>query len=178
MFELVFGCIWTAFVALLTFLFYGTNTSVQVNGNVVSHEEFVKMLDGKIIFAVLWAAGIYILIRGIKKIIADHKTDVYGEECFGIVTKIFESGAIANGKPQFKAMVEAYVSSTGETLYLSEVVGYGTTEYGVGDYISVKYYNGDINILGHADKETIPQHVLTYLEDKEKLLRNTNNETI
>lgn len=164
MFELIFGIFWTALTAILTFGFYGTGSEVTVNGVLVSHEEFSAMLAPKLFFLLFWAIGLTMLAIGLKKIIRNTATNINGEDCFGKVCNIYNSGTYVNGNPEFKADIVVYISSIQETKIISEVVGFNRNQYPIGSYVLLKYYNGDINVIGKADELIIPSYSKYELE--------------
>ncbi len=177
MFELIFGIIWIAITALLTFGFYGTTGDVSVNGNLVSHEEFSAMLFPKIFFGIFWAVGIFMLFKGIIKIIRDTSTSVKGEECFGKICNIYNSGAYINGRPELKADILVYISSTQETQIVSETIGFNMYKYRTGSYVKLKYYNGDINVEGIIDEFELPADA-KYKFEKSQLFDSNAKDTI
>ena len=156
MFELIFGIMWTTITALITFGFYGTTGDVTVNGNLVSHDEFSAMLLPKIFFGIFWVVGIFMLFKGIRKILRDTSTNLKGEECFGKVCNIYNSGAYVNGRPELKADILVYIPSIQETKIVSEIIGFDMYKYRIGSYVKLKYYNGDINFKGIVDVYELP----------------------
>lgn len=156
MFEVVFGIIWTIFTAFFTWGFYGTNGNVTVNGHLVSHEEFSDMLWPKIFISIFWIAGLFILLRGLKKVIRNVSTDAKGEVCFGKICDVYNSGTYVNGRPELKADVLVYIPSIQETKIISEIIGFDRYKYRNGPYVRLKYYNGDINFEEVIDSTDLP----------------------
>lgn len=178
MFELFFGMFWTAITAFITWGFYGTTGDVSVNGTLVSHEEFSAMLMPKIFIGIFWVIGIFMLFKGIIKIIKDTSTNMNGEECFGRICDIYPSGARVNGRPEFKADFLVYIPSTQETTVISEKIGFNRYKYSKGYYVRLKYYNGDINIEEIIDDEyRIPSDAKHEL-DKSDFFEADSKETI
>lgn len=157
MFEIIFGSIWTLMVAIMTFLFYfAPEAAIRVNGEEVSQEVFSAMLGPKILFAIFWAIGLFMLFSGLKKVIKNAFTNTNGEPCFGRICDIYKSGAYVNGIPELKADILVYIPSINETQVISEIIGFDSFKYPKGSYVQLKYYNGDINFIGYANQETIP----------------------
>lgn len=84
---LVFGFFWTFIVAIITFAFYGTTSDVSVNGVMVSHEEYVSMIEPKIFMGLFWVIGIgligigaYNLIKGFWKSQSNSNNEFIGSE--------------------------------------------------------------------------------------------------
>lgn len=175
MFELIFGIIWTAITALITFGFYGTAGDVTVNGNLVSHEEFSAMLWPKLFLGIFWVVGIFILFRGIRKIIRDTSTNIKGEECFGKVCNIYNSGTYVNNRPELKADILVYIPSIQETKILSEVIGFNMYKYRIGSCLKLKYYNDDINLEGIVDEFELPSDAKYQFEKSQLCDLNTKN---
>lgn len=161
MFEVIFGTIWTVFMAFFTFIFYSANTgTISVNGQIVSQEEFNLMIGPKIFIGIFWIIGLMVLFRGLKKVITNYKTEKYGEVCYGRIIDIFRSGAYVNNVPELKASISVYIESTGTMEEVSEVIGLATKrKYKIGDYVEGKYYNGDINITSYIPEAMIPSHI-------------------
>ena len=178
MFELIFGIMWTAITALITFFFYGTTGDISVNGNWGSHEEFSSMLWPKIFFGIFWAVGIFMLVKGIRKIIRDTSTNLKGEECFGKVCNIYNSGSYVNGKPELKADILVYINSIQETKMLSEVIGFDMYKYRIGSYVKLKYYNDDINLEGIIDVSELPSDAKYQFEKSQTFSDSNSKDTI
>ena len=114
MFELFFGFIWTVITAIITVALYAAE-EVTVNETVVSQGEFLSMLWPKLFLAFFWIIWLFMLFRGIRKIIKNAATDMKGEECFGKVCNIYESVSYVNDVPELKADILVYIPSLYET---------------------------------------------------------------
>lgn len=167
MFEIIFGIIWLLITGMVTLGFYsGTASTITVNGQLVSQEEFNAMLGPKLFMGIFWAVGIIMIIIGLRKIIKNAQTDKFGEICYGRIIDIRRSGAYVNNVPELKAIVTVYIESLGTTEDVEEVIGLATKrKYQVGDYIEGKYYNGDINIDSYVPENVIPLHIQEKLKD-------------
>ena len=139
--NLIFGLIWTAitFICTLPVLFEG---------------EIGVML----FLSIFWIIGIYLIKSGLKEIRTNKATDDFGEECFGIITDIYETGTYVNSVPELKAELKAYIPSLGRTISAAEKIGLAdkVTEYDIGTYVLLKYYNGDVNIVYSVDEMILP----------------------
>lgn len=167
MFEIIFGIIWLLITGMVTLGFYsGTASTITVNGQIVSQEEFNLMLGPKIFLGLFWAIGIIMIIIGLRKIIKNAKTEKFGEVCYGRIIDIRKTGTRVNNVPELKAIVAVYIESLGTTEEIEEVIGLATNrKYNVGDYIEGKYYNGDINIDSYIPETMIPSHIQNRFKD-------------
>ena len=68
MINLIIGTIWTIFALLIGYITFTKETSGPVE---------------IIVFLAFLAFGIFLLIKGIKKLIQNQKTEKLGEECYG-----------------------------------------------------------------------------------------------
>lgn len=147
--NLIFGLIWTTitFICTLPVLFEG---------------EIGVML----FLSFFWIIGIYLIKSGLKEIRTNKATDNFGEECFGIITDIYETGTYVNDVPELKADIKAYIPSLLETISVSEKLGlaHKAGEYDIGTYVLLKYYNGDVNIVYSVDEAILPADAKYELE--------------
>ena len=165
MFELFFGLMWTAITAIVTFGFYGTTGDVYVNGVPVSHEEFSVMLWPKLFLGLFWVIGLFMIGKGLIQIIKNTLTKTKGEECYGRITNVYNSGAYVNDRPELKADFLVYMPSTQSTQMLSEKIGFNRYKYPIGSYVRLKHYNGDINIEGIIDEYELPSDARHQFEE-------------
>ncbi len=161
MFEIIFGVIWLSITGLVTLGFYsGTASSITVNGQLVSQEEFNLMLWPKIFLGIFWVIGIIMIIVGLRKIIKNAQTEKFGEVCYGRIIDIMRTGTLVNNVPELKAVVQVFIESEGRLDTIEEVIGLATNrKYNIGDYIEGKYYNGDINIDSYIPETVMPLHI-------------------
>lgn len=156
MFELFFGIAWTAIIAIITFAMYGaTGGTIRVNGEIVSQSEFNSMLWPKLFIGLFWAVGIWMIILGIRKLLINAKTSLRGVRTYGVVVDILETNCYSNGHPQLKADVVVILENKSTQRY-QEVIGYDYNKYRIGEVLSVKHCDKDINILGIAIDNQIP----------------------
>lgn len=146
MFELMFGIMWLLITGIVTYMFYGTGGSVHVNGELVSHEEFCEMLMPKLFLGLFFAIGIYMLSQGVVKIFRNIRTNTIGKELIGIVLYVEPNGNSTNGRPQLDATVLVSMKN-GKVHRYAETIGYDWNEYMPGDFVMVKHYKNDINII-------------------------------
>ena len=64
---------------------------------------------GKVAIIVTLIAGIYSLIKGSIKIIQNLLTKQHGEECYGIIQRIYPTGTFVKGKPELQADILIYI---------------------------------------------------------------------
>lgn len=141
MFELIFGIFWTAFSSVFV---------LAMNGEGAEEVPFFA-------HAMIWlfvAIGVVLIVVGLRKILANIATSTKGEETYGIVVDVYPSGTRVNGRPVLNADVEI-VESNGMIGRYTESIGM-SHKYRVGDFVEVKYYNNDINILGRAADSEVP----------------------
>ena len=155
MFELMFGLIWELICIPIFALFLID----------VPAEEPIAMLPLIIMALIFNGVGILILAIGIKKIAKDKKTDLHGEETFGRVIDVHPNGNTFNGRRQYNALVEVYIKSENKTVQIEEVSGLGRSDYDIGDYVKVKYYNGDINFIEKVYPDYLPVDARTAIEN-------------
>lgn len=151
MFEFGFGLVWLVLVAMFTIVFL---ISATFSGAPIYIPIFLILF-----LSLFWYVGIYLIVKGYKKIKANKETNLYGELCYAVISNIYESGAYVNNNPEYKADFLVYIYSRGEVELVSEVVGFDYTQYKIGTCVKVKYYNGDINIESVEPKDSLPYDV-------------------
>lgn len=157
MFELIFGLFFVLLPIIVSIII--TKTS--------GPSTFVGIICG-----ILLIVGIVFIILGLIKIIKNFLTSKKGEECYGCVKEIKESGKYINNYPIYKAEFNVYVESTCEKIEIEEEIGTKPEKYPIGSYVKVKYYNKDINIIDKLDENLIPEEI------KQKIKVEVTNETI
>ena len=164
MFKLVFGAIWLSFISVFTRIMYSDTGTITVNNQIVSQEEFNAMLWPKIFIGFFWLVGLVIFVIGIIELLRNHKTDKYGETCYGRILNISNTGCYSNDVPELKATICVYVESTGTLEFADEILGIATkVPYSKGDYIEGKFYKGDINITSEISQSEVPSHIASEL---------------
>lgn len=139
-FELSFALLW---LGMCTFF-----SVVMVAGEAMSMMVFLIPF---------WLAGFVVLAKGIKRAKADAATKKHGQQSYGLVVDFSDSGAAVNNHPVWNAHVLVSLGNGCSRVFVEEA---GThPKYDVGDFLLVKYYQNDINILDRASKYAIPEHV-------------------
>lgn len=146
MIELIIGIVWESVVAFVTYLLYFTNTTVKVNGTYTSHDEFAKMLWPKILLGLVGIVGAFVLIKGIKKLIKNNKTEKIGEQCYGKICGIRPTGARFLNKPVYKVFVAVHIPSINKIDITETEIGTDNISYSIGSYVLMKYYKGNSKI--------------------------------
>jgi len=166
MFELMFGGIWTAFIALMTFGFYGGfgGGTITVNGEIVSQAEFNAMLWPKLFFAVFWIIGLAMLFKGFKKLFANVATSSIGRETVGYVLDVVDSHCYVNGNPVWDAKI-IFLDSNNSVKTVSESVGLDYDKYPIGSFVMIKYHKDDVNIIGKASEYDAPMALKNLIAD-------------
>lgn len=141
-FEFQFGIIWTIFITFFTIIV------ISAGG----------VGDFLVFLIVFWLVGIIILKNGIKKIIADRNTELYGEECFGRICEISSIGS-SNGNSFYQAKISVYVPSEGITKIVSEDIGYDYNKFKKGSYLKLRYYENDVNIKQVVDDNYLSEKI-------------------
>jgi hypothetical protein len=115
--------------------------------------------------AMIWlfvAIGVVLIVVGLKKILVNIATSTKGEETYGIVVDVYPSGTRVNGRPVLNADVEI-VESNGMLWRYTEPIGM-SYKYRTGNFVRVKHYNNDINILDRIDGSAVPYNFKERLE--------------
>lgn len=179
MFYLIFGILWTVIISVVSFGFYGnTGGTITVNGEIVSQSEFNGMIGPKLFFGAFFAVGIFFIIKGIRKILEDGRTEAYGEETFAQLIDLFPTGFFINGIPEIKGVFCVYMPLENTTEIINEVVRFDNALiYPIGSFFIVKYFNGDINIQKKISVGEIPNEIKEKLDNdilsKEYLEKNS-----
>lgn len=153
MFELIFGSIWLGFSVLISIPFLFAMSSTE--GMIFFIVPF---------FGLFYAIGIIMIVIGAKKVAKNNKTEKFGELTFGKILRIFQSGNYVNGNPELKADIGAVNPNTKMLESFSEVIGFAPAKYRVGEYVLLKLYNNDVNIVERANESSIPINVKDLLD--------------
>lgn len=120
--------------------------------------------------------GIIMMFIGLKQIIRNMKTNIYGITCFGKILDIYSTGVKINGRTVYNASVLIYIENEGITKIINEKIDY-KNRFFKGYYVTVKYYNNDINFVDFLeDERNIPQQVITMLDKGCSNINKTENE--
>lgn len=151
MFELIFGLAWLSF-SLVFFAMWNF-----LPGGEGGEGLLILLNLMSILFMIIGAAITWV---GLKKVIANKKTDRHGELCYGLITKVKTNGTVINNEPQYDAYLKVYVESTGQFVEAHESIGGNLGQFPEGTYYAVKYYEGDINFEYPARSfEGLPENV-------------------
>ena len=156
MFELKFGMIWEAIVLIISVAF--------LSDIVAGGEEAIALIPISLFLLLFHGIGIFLLFVGIKKVVANRKTEKYGEECFGKIIDIHPNGNSVNGRKELAAVISVFIPTEGQSRDFKEVVGMGTSPYEIGDYIKGKFFNNDVNIMEKVYPDYLPVNVRNALE--------------
>lgn len=160
MFELCFGIFWCLFTLLFTIPIFTATGGID--------------LFSIIFVGIFWAVGIFVLVKGLKKVIINHNTEKLGEECYAIIKNVYPNGNRVNGAPEFNANFLVYVSSKNTIEQVSEKIGFNAFKYQPNTFVKGKYYNGDINIKETIDYNSIPLNIRSNFDH---LIPSNTNQT-
>jgi len=104
------------------------------------------------------AIGVIFTVISTRKIMVDISTHKNGYETFGIVIDISPTTTTVNGRPVLEATV-AVVTEDGFVDEYIESIGADGRKYVIGDFVRVKHHMHDINLMGKADENVIPEDV-------------------
>ncbi len=152
MFKLLFGIIWTVLCVVILIAMQGAETKGDGEASIVV-----------IVLVVFIIVGVFLILMALKKIIADMKTSIKGFETYAIVTGIGTTGTRINNNPVYKVET-VVIEENGLTGIYSEEMGMNYNKYRVGEYLRVKHYDADINILGKVNVRDVPPQVREKLE--------------
>ena len=132
--------------------------------------------------------GLFIMYKCRKPIINNYKTAKYGKEVYGMATKIYEKVREDDGKTYTfadfiivvdnKAMLCSEV--VGPTILMEERVGRRTTGISLrgcseGNYVKLKYYNGDINFIANVKEDKIPYDIQCIIQNEIEQMQRTED---
>ena len=158
--SLVIGIILSLFLVAFCFAIF------VAGGNSIFN--FVTLFP---MMAIFWAIDIVFIVNGVKKVKSNKKTEMYGEDAFGFLLKIKESGIYVNSKPELEGTFLVYVSSLNRVIEITESIGFDDRRYRISPYIKLKSFEGDINIEDILAKEMVPEYIR---ERFEQTKRTTN----
>ena len=161
---LIFGIIWTVFSGLMGVLVLVSPGTMTVNGVEVSRNDTGAMLVPILFIGLFVLIGIILIAVGLKKVLRDIATSKNGIETYGVVIDISETGTRVNGSPELKAIVMA-ITEYGQMERFEEIIGFDYNKYSYGEYLKVKQYKDDINIIEKIDESIIPYNQLEKLEE-------------
>lgn len=125
-----------------------------------------------IVFLPLYYIGFKKIKEGRMKLQKDEDTEKYGEICYGRIRDVYPTGMIVNGEKEYNVKIYFYIPSLKKEEKAEEVIGFNYYEYNKGEYVKLKYYKDDINIMSKVDKSEVPQKVLDLYENIAELNSN------
>jgi len=171
-FFIIFGAIWTAIIAFITFIILFISGMTQ---NVIESTDAsstigisVALIPMLAFMSIFWAIGIIILVIGIKKYKTDKATEKFGDECYAKIVNVYPSGTTVNGRREFKADFLVYVSMSRAVKKIAEIIGFDPVDFPVNSYARVKYYNNDINIKEIISVNSVPVNIRDAIESYKK----------
>lgn len=118
-----------------------------------------------IIFLIpFFVIGLITFIMGLSKYLKDKATDKNGEECFGCVNKVEPSNMYINDNPVFKAEFKIYIQSEHSVKLVTDDIGTDYSKFPVGSFAKLKYYNGDINVVGSISPIEVPDNIMKQIQ--------------
>ncbi len=146
MFELLFGIFW---------LLITMSVSIPLLFFLPDYTKFPWIIFSIIFFGIFYAIGIIMTVIGLKKVLKNRKTENQGIETFGRIASISRTGMYVNGTPELKASVVTYVPSENIAKTFSEKIGLDPSKYKIGDYLRLKIFKDDINIISKVNDEQV-----------------------
>lgn len=144
MFELLFGGAFTLSAAFFTVMLLGT----------IFLEGEPMVLFGLLFMIPFWTVGIVYLKKGIIKVKQNADTKRFGTETYGLVVEFTDSGCYVNDCEVWNAHV-LVVTDYGFDTFVESA---GTNpQFDIGDFVAVKYYNGDVNIKERVGFNSVPE---------------------
>lgn len=164
MFNLIFGLCFAMFSLVFLVAF--------ISSGVVNEGFTFSLLFPLTIIGIFLIVGLGIFIRGVKQIITNRKTSLRGEECYAILKEIMPTGSRINGMPELKGTFLVYILSLNKTEMIEEIIGFNMFKYKVNDYVKVKYYDGDINVLEIVGHDLVPSNVRRKLGESDNTFQD------
>ena len=94
-------------------------------------------------------------------------------QTYGVITNIVADDSVKlDGKHELIAVIETIVPSTKSFQTCKESIGFEPTDYKVGDYVYVKYYERDVNILTKISGKSVPKEIKLLLDSKCSIVQN------
>ena len=166
MFYLIFGVLWTV-ISLFTIIpFYNPNsaTEIEVNGVIVSQEEFSQMLLPKLLFGFVLLIGIVVFLAGLYIVIRDLRTSRHGKKTIAVLVNVEPNGQIINDQKALDAVM-LVLEENGECNLYRENIGLNGYDYIPGEFYEVLHYKNDINILDHIDENLVPSDKMNVIKN-------------
>ena len=146
MFLFKFGLAWTAFSLAIFFICLAGGA-----------------WEGILFIGIFIAIGFWMIANGYKQIKKDRDTDKYGKFTYGRILNISPTGSYVNNNPELKASV-LFVKDGLDYVY-NEIIGFDQNKYRSGQYVKIKHYNDDVNILGVVSEQSIPYDTVAQINE-------------
>lgn len=166
MFYLIFGIIWIVICLHVIIPFYNpeVDTVIEVNGTIMSHEEFAELFWPKFVLGFILLIGIIVFIAGLYIVIRDYRTNRLGKKTVGLLVNVEANGKHVNDQDQFDAVLLVLVDNN-ETRIFRDNIGFEYYNYLPGEFYEVLQHKNDINIVGQIDPSSIDQEKLDILKN-------------
>ncbi len=156
--KLKFGIVWTAFTTIVFAIV------LFIPGE---DRGGADMSAGLFLFFIFFEyIGIRMIRSGAKVVIADKKTDDFGNIVFGRILDISTTGTYTNNIPELKATILAYIPEEGGTRTFTEIIGYSAKDYPPGTFLLLKHFEDDVNIVQIIQEDSVSAVALEKLKDK------------
>lgn len=108
--------------------------------------------------------GLAFFISGARKIIKKRRTNLYGVSTYGIVVRILETGARTNDRDELEAEILTYLEHEKCTKIFKKIIGFKPAKYKPGEYLMLKQFENNINIVQKVDESAVPNYILEALD--------------
>ena len=132
---------------------------------------FARDGDFLVLAIVLFVISVSVFIKGAISIIKDKLTEKNGVYSIGKILQVYPVG-ISNTNGNLHNAEVAVCLPNREIKTFVEEIGFPPFAYQADDYVKVKYYNSDINIIGIVDDFDIPDSIkkdLSYIKPSKGL---------
>ena len=139
--ELIFSIIWLIISNLFLFL------------TDASEETPILFFTLIILYDI---SGIWILEKGIKKVIKNNKTKKYGIKCYGL---ILDYNQTYRGNHTYKVKIKYINPETNQEEKIKKITEFYPNKYPIGSYIVFKLHQEDIRIEKNICENNIPEDI-------------------
>ena len=158
MFKVKLGVVWTLFVTPI-FLMCLFVPGEQRGG--------ADMTPGLFMFFLVFEAiGVGLLYSGLKQIKKDRRTNKMGIITYGQIISISGTGSSVNGVEELQAVILTYLPNEHCVKQFSEIIGFPPIKYNVGNFVQLKYYDGDVNIVQAVSENSISYAILDLFKEE------------
>ncbi len=153
-FGLAWTCLTTAVLIWMVFIPQETRTGGPMS---IPLALFLVALEG---------VGVYFIVKGLETVIKDRKTDKFGDQTIGRILDISPTGSDVNGRPELKATIVAYLPEYSIAKVFYEIIGTAPAKIDVGSYVTLKYFDDDVNIIKKLAEENVPENIAKVINEK------------